>query len=216
MNIETLKLFCCTNSEKEALAEPYSSGDFTFATNGHVQIRVSRLPEVPESEIAPKIAITEHDAVGKHYLKEPTEWVALPAVTVEPKCCTCCGGTGKAFQCPECDGDGWIGTETPWHRYDDQECKSCKGTGQVSESRYALMSSWKAFMPDPVPENCDSCNHGIIWPMVGEVINGVRINVRFLNLIGRLPGAQLGLFGELEIARFRFDGGDGLVMPMKM
>ena len=216
MDIETLKLFCCTDSEKESLSEPYSSGDFTFATNGHVQIRVPRLQEVPESEIAPKITITENDPVGKHYLKEPVEWVAVPAVTVEPTLCTSCGGTGKAVVCPECDGNGWIGTETPWHRYDDQECKSCKGTGQVSVRRYALMGSWKAQMPDPVVQSCDSCNHGVVWPLFGEVINGVRINVRFLDMIGKLPGAQLGLFGELDIVRFRFDGGDGLVMPMRL
>ena len=70
-------------------------------------------------------------------------------------------------------------------------------------------------MPDRLDENCDKCNHGVIWPMAGEVINGVKINVRFLDLIGKLPGAQLGLFGEIDVVRFRFDDGDGLVTPMR-
>lgn len=215
MDIHTLKLFCCTHAEKEALAEPYSSGDYTFATNGHVQIRVPRLPDVSESEIAPKIEITTKDSVGMHYLKEPAEWVNVPAVTVVSEVCKHCGGTGKAVQCPECEGDGWVEFETDWNQYDDQECKSCRGTGQITESLYEILKSYKVYMPERIDENCDHCNHGVIGPMVGEVINGVKINVRFLDMIGKLPGAQLGLFGELDVVRFRFDGGDGLVMPMR-
>ena len=124
-------------------------------------------------------------------------------------------GDEPAVQCPECEGDGWVEFETDWNQYDDQECKSCRGTGQITEHRYDTMKSYRAYMPDRIDENCDQCNHGVIWPMVGEVINGVKINVRFLDMIGKLPGAQLGLFGELDVVRFRFDGGDGLVMPMR-
>jgi len=215
MDIQTLKLFCCSESEKENLSQPYSSGEFTFATNGHMQIRVPRMQEVPERENAPRIEITQKDPVGMHYLKEPSEWVAVPAVAVVSEFCKHCGGTGKAIKCPECGGQGWVELETDWNQYPDQECITCKGTGQITEYRYDTMKSCRVYMPDRIDEECDQCNHGVIWPMVGEVINGVKINVRLLDLIGKLPGAQLGLFGELDVVRFRFDGGDGLVMPMR-
>ena len=215
MDIQTLQLFCCEDETKVNICAPYSVGDYTLATNGHMQIRVPRMENVPESEKAPRVAFTETDPVGKNYLKEPVEWLPVPAVTVVSEPCRACGGTGKGVVCPECKGEGFVALTTDFNEYDGQDCKTCDGNGQISAAGYEKMKGRMAYMPESKPVICDACHNGRIWPMAGEIVGGVKINVRFLDLIGKLPGAQLGVFGELDVARFRFDGGDGLVMPMR-
>ena len=215
MDIQTLQLFCCEDETKTNICTPYSRGEYTFATNGHMQIRVPRLAEVPENEQAPVIEISEKDPVGKNYLKDPAEWVPVPAVTVNSEPCKACGANGKGVECPECQGDGYVELSTDWNDYDGQDCKTCGGNGQISEAGYERLKGFKAWMPEPKPVKCDACYNGQIWPMAGEIVSGVKINVRYLDLIGKLPGAQLGVFGEWDVARFRFDGGDGLVVPMR-
>lgn len=215
MDIQTIQLFCCEDETKVNLCTPYSRGEYTFATNGHMQIRVPRLVEVPEREDAPIVVISESDPVGKNYLKEPAEWLPVPAVTVASEPCKQCGGTGSGVECPECKGDGYVELSTDFNDYDSPDCKTCNGTGQISAAGYERLKGRMLWLPESKPVTCDNCHTGQVWPMAGEIVGGVKINVRFLDLIGRLPGAQLGVFGELDVARFRFDGGDGLVMPMR-
>lgn len=216
MDIQTVQTFCCDDPEKTKIATPYSWGEYTYATNGHAMIRVLRLAEVPERADAPSIELNESHAVGKVFLSEPADWVPVPAVSVAPRTCGCCEGTGQAAQCPECDGEGLVELKTSFHHYDGADCKSCRGDGYVTKSGYESMrefAQWLDEEPKMVP--CGVCFAGKIWPNTGEEISGVKINVRFLALIAALPGAQIGVFGPSNVARFRFDGGDGLVMPMR-
>jgi hypothetical protein len=178
-------------------------------------IRVPRMPEIPENEGAPAIEISESDPVGKAYLNEPAEWLPVPAVTVKSEPCTQCGGTDKAVECPECKGAGYVVFSTDFNDYDGPECKTCNGSGQISESGYAHLKNRMLWLAESKPVGCDNCINGRIWPMAGEVVGNAKFHVRLLDLIGKLPQVEIGVLGELDISRFRFAGGDGLIMPMR-
>ena len=215
MDIQTLKPFCCEDTDKEGICTPYSWGEFTFATNGHMQIRVPRLAEVLENEKAPVIEFTELDPVGKHYLKEPATWLPVPAITIKPEICAVCDGTGKAAVCPECNGEQSVDLSTTFNSYGYHDCKTCDADGQIS---LFSIDGMKLRYPwiEEIREPCSFCSFGKLWPMAGTVINGVKIKDHFLSLISVLPGVEIGVFSDpLEVVRFRFDGGDGLIMPMR-
>jgi hypothetical protein len=81
-------------------------------------------------------------------------------------------------------------------------------------------------VPDPGTINvvvCEECWEGpdcdceetgfrevFSWRKVGEQY----FQNKYLRLIRTLPGAEIGTTKGMKAARFRFDGGDGLVMPV--
>ena len=105
---------CCSAYDdlRWYLRKPWSRGEWTYATNGHIMIRVPRLPDVAENDKSP-------DA-EKLLAKIPpaTEWLSVPALAPLPK-----------IDCPECDGNGTrecsMGYKHP--------CEECDGTGKVEE-----------------------------------------------------------------------------------
>lgn len=50
-----LSHFCYTEDDRPTIQQSWSRGDFTYATNGHVAIRVPRLRDVPENDRAPDV-----------------------------------------------------------------------------------------------------------------------------------------------------------------
>jgi len=63
---------------------------------------------------------------------------------------------------------------------------------------------------------CDECN----FTGKDELYTPVSVaeqcfQAKYLRLLRTLPGAEIGPTYEMNAARFRFDGGDGLIMPCK-
>ena len=55
MNIDDLKQFCtCTNDCRDFLRQPFSDAKYTYATNGHIMVRVPRILEAAEDNFAEK------------------------------------------------------------------------------------------------------------------------------------------------------------------
>jgi len=50
-----LSHFCHTEDDRPYLKQPWSRGEFTYATNGHVAVRVPRRADVPENDEAPDV-----------------------------------------------------------------------------------------------------------------------------------------------------------------
>lgn len=78
---------------------PFSRGDFTFATDGHVLVRIPRVAEVQERVTAPKIPEQWFDQ------SEVNEWLPIPTLPTaqEPSDFpTCNGGDSSPHNCPEC------------------------------------------------------------------------------------------------------------------
>lgn len=209
-----LKLFCSKRpTHAMKLAVPWSFGEFTYASDGVIIIRVPRLPDAPENVNAPQAWRGELPGM---FTREPVEWVDVPTVDYKGGPCSVCNGTAEAFMCPECEGEGEVYLATKFNDYDEQDCKSCTTTGVLSKARWAAFVKLHHFKGDPIMVDCSVCNStGMELTTASKLVNGVRISERYLWIICNLPGAQLGTFGAEDAVRFQFDGGDGLVMPMR-
>ena len=177
-----LTKFCSRDHSNRS--QPFSRGKWTYATNGHICIRVPRLTNVPERLGTPdaRKIYAKADRLG------PYKWVGVPKVDITTFKCDRCDGTGKL------DGD----TERVY------TCEECKGSGRVKESKPIrfLLGSRPGY--------------------------AIYLNNIYLNLIRReLPNAELGLIKEASSTgivtrtdfrpvKIRFDGGEGILMPVKI
>ena len=88
-----LTKFCGKNGIRVHIDQPFSKGEWTYATDVHIVVRVPRLhiPQFPENKDAPdcELIFKEADENG------PYEWVAVPEVEVPTVQCNACDETGK-------------------------------------------------------------------------------------------------------------------------
>lgn len=193
MDKETMKKFC---SEKiKNFVEPWTRDGFTYATNGHILIRVPALPDVPDNPGAPGISKT---FAMFNISEESFDIPVLPAP--QYSVCEECEGKGKGFTCPECDGRGVVLWETNRHEY-EADCLECDGDGIVNG-------------------NCPGCGGtGKRIERFGFKINGVSFDRDCLALLKNLPEIKIypqpintKVYSQ-SASSFTFDGGDGLIMP---
>ena len=174
MNKEDLQKFCYEGLGKDKIKIPWTDGEYTYATNGHICIKVpaiSDVPEIPNPVNAEKIF---------RKLPQPFEWFPVPPVAKPRKqkeiICVDCDGTGKDDdnKCPKCG-----------HKKD---CPECDGTGKVKE-----------YIPPR-------------FLQIGDQF----FDEKYLYLLQGFPNVQIGpATGEIA-ARIKFDGGEGLLMPVKI
>lgn len=165
-----LKLFSGPSDGLRYDLTPFSRGDFTFATDGHVLVRIPRVAEVQERVTAPKIPEQWFDQ------SEVKEWLPIPELPSpsEPADCpTCHGGDEPPHDCPECackcdDCDG-TGKEIP------KPVGVIVGTRKLSETILTRMKT----LPGPVFLQSDGDKHsqckfkfegglGCLMPMVSK------------------------------------------------
>jgi len=196
-----LMLFC--DPDVTSMSTPWSEGDYTYATDRKIIVRVLRRPNVLERADAMKItgSKTEDSLNGVHNIRS---WFAVPAVENDLVPCKACGGSGRPDVCPECHGDGTVSLSNRFNEY-EHECKTCEGAGKFTGKED----------PNKVPL-CGKCDDD------GKVLSGKTIDIgcaRFsVNLLSRicgLPNVKIAVPGEDVAAKFAFDGGDGLIMPMR-
>ena len=99
--------FCSTHISVPKLMQPFSRGDFTWATNGHVMARVERRPGVPDGV----------NLNVEQFIRPAVMDVALPRfeeLSAIADNCALCSGTGKTHDCPDCKC----------------LCADCNGTGK--------------------------------------------------------------------------------------
>lgn len=169
MDSINLNSFCSTDPERPYLHKPWSVGKFSYATNGHIAIKVPRRDDVPENDKAPDLQGTlDKIDWSQPFAPAPAFDVPLGWMTE----CTRCDGRGTEHDCPDCACG----------------CVKCRGTGQVSDDenqtigmdgvalalRYAriifalpgLMLPVEVKPTDPVPFKCDG-GEGAWMPMRG-------------------------------------------------
>ena len=178
-----LQKFCGDEKDSKVhVNRPWSRGSWTYATNGHIVLRLPKLPDVSENPKAPDVEKLFQDADERG----PYEWVDVPEVTV------------NWLECPDCSGTG-IWTEGLKH---PTECEECDGKGKFTRR---------------VPVKFE----------IGKVAIGLS-NI-YLDLIRKeLPNPKIGLIEAAATTYFRvvptngvpvkikFDGGIGLLMPMRI
>lgn len=117
MNATDLQRFCAdANDARYFIRKPWSRGEFTYATNGHIILCVQRLPDVAEEPKAP-------DAAGLFAKVVPaSDWTQVPEATMPPD-----------VECDECKGSG-VYTETYGYETYSEDCEWCGHTGKVKAS----------------------------------------------------------------------------------
>jgi hypothetical protein len=153
--------FCCPDECEPGrdLSVPFSLNGHTYATNGHICVRVPRRPDIPENKEAPNPENLEWDF-------SRMKFGPLPEGPLREQC-RMCDGRGYEHDCPDCR----------------RECEHCDGIGEQ-----------------------------LLPPIrIGEA----RFKGVYISWIRELPGLEIGKPKPVDPLPFRFDGGEGLLMPMR-
>lgn len=115
--------FCADDFLRPYLRRPFSCGNYSYATNGHIMVRVPRRDDFADlDETASDAAKSaKWDApLGGHeastFIKLDVE---LPAQVTSGDQCSGCEGSGHTHDCPDCQCI----------------CRKCGGTGQRNPER---------------------------------------------------------------------------------
>lgn len=202
MTLEQIKKFCSLNDSREFLRRPFREGDYIVASNGHIAVRVaiSEALSAIEPCAVEKAKVCFGDVIDKAF-RHDMEFHPIP-VLPPAKQCRQCRGTGKAYKCESCEGNGEFD-----HDGYDYECKPCGGSGQVKD----------ATGPDDELAVCNCCG----GTGASREWQPVRIGEGYfeafhLRIIATLTGAKVAPNGPGEIAYFTADGCDGVIMPTRV
>lgn len=143
MTLEELKKFCANEDDfRDYLQQPFTKGEWTYATNGRIAVRVRRINSVAEGDVRllPKI--------DKVFEKTFSQWVPVPVVTIRPdvKCEICHGTTlecdlGNEHPCDACNETGKQSGYTKDH-------KTMIGETCFADQYLAMIQGWE-ISPDP-------------------------------------------------------------------
>jgi len=120
MNAADLQAFCADREDiRYYLRKPWSDGEYTYASNGHIIVRVSRLPDVAEEPKAPNAA----GLIAK--IAPASNWMPVPVAVMPPM-----------IECDECHGTGlYIDPfdNDPTQQPSPMDCEWCNHTGKVKK-----------------------------------------------------------------------------------
>lgn len=190
-----LRMFCSNDETSETLNNPFNDGDYTYATNGHILIRVPRRAEYDQNKAVKNI----NEAV--QFTAVPEEkWIDTPdpCDTIKTEPCNMCKGTGKLARCPDCKGQGEVQWESDYgYEYEDT-CRMCNGRGRI----------------DGICEDC--AGTGKITTERNIEICGRLLNGKLLSILRELPGLKIApdAVENLKPIPFKCDGGEGVIMQM--
>lgn len=195
-----LQKFCAVDTTRIGITKPFTLEDYTYATNGHILIRVPRIEGVGAPEESEKFKLVDLRLLFvalKDYTYHPIPDIQPPV----GKQCYKCQGTGMINLCPECDGEGEIEFKSLYNNY-SCECKTCDGNGYSRQGKGTLFE-------------CNKC-HGVgtITDTSTVQASGRYYSDLYLLWLKELPDCVLAEAKELEPGHFKFTGGDGFIMPI--
>jgi hypothetical protein len=148
------------------------------------------MDEFPENPKAP-------DPEKLEYERNPEKWYPVKDIRMPKRAdCEVCGGQGKNFICPECEGEGTVWLSNNYSEYPGIDCNYCRGSGKV------------AFC-----EECDGTGKTLQQNPVD--FHGVTFDQNHLALLSKLSNCEIGLISKTATTPFRFDDGSGMIMPTK-
>lgn len=197
-----LKKFCRKSHYTETLTEPFTEGNYTYASDGNIAIRVDKIQEI--TKLYPSVKAEQ--IFEKNKINGNETWIDLPRFKIIEKNCSGCGGTGKVIVCKECNGAGSLEFSSDCNDYDvvckscfgedtkDKKCENCEGTGKHKEYSNPVIEIKKDGYLEQI-----------------EII----INGMYLEMIQNLPNVKISLQDKNKTIKLKFDGGIGLLMPME-
>ena len=206
INIER---FLATGDERRAyLHRPFSDEHYTYATNGHIAIRVPYRAEcdgfAPDDTVA---AMQRMFAKALAVPLIPMPTIDLPAAQLPS--CRACKGLGFGALCMGCSGSGEHDCDC---EYCETECDLCDGHGLVK----AEYDDDKVQCARCLGSGYDRRDDGHVW-----LADDVTLDAHYLAMMLALPGplsvsARRRYLGDhLRVIAIAFDGGHALIMPCK-
>lgn len=196
---EILIQFCETDPDTygfERYEHPFNIDGFTFATDGHILLRVPE--DTAYSQNKPIDAV-----LRLCWPAQVNNLTYAPLFSVNPpveEVCNRCKGVTRKQECDECDGDGFVTWSNTLYNHDyEAECKSCEGTGEVCECQ-ECDGTGKKRAPQTIDIGGSRFNRALLFKIT-SLLHDVKMVI---------PAE-----GNLSTVHFTFDGGDGLVMPMR-
>ena len=190
---------------RKQYSEPWSAGDYSYATDGYMVIRVPRIDGMPET----KDAKQRTEQIDDWLTNSVSSWFnVLPVKPVKLQKCDVCSGAGAVKYCPGCLGAGRRPIRNG-HVDEWPTCQDCGGIGVVP-----------AVKNDNPDEECEDCNGtGEVLPDYTEKNTTIYGEGRFSNLLlAKLSGfsnVMIGPRDAYDFALLKFDEGMGLIMPMR-
>lgn len=208
-----LQRFCANElDEREYLHKPWKRGQWVYATNGHVCVRVpaEAMPDVGECDKAPAA-----ERLFMQYVEgRQCDFLLMPKIAAPMKCHGCNGrGAVMARKCPSCT-DGTF--DHYGHTYDCLNCAdSMGGPGWIECEGSA----------DAVRRPCNWCSGlGADMSINGNFrLGDAGYSVVYLHWLAKLPQVRVcpgtpahNAEPKADIpAVFIFDGGHALLMPRR-
>lgn len=180
---------------REYLRQPFSQGDYIYATDGHACVRFRKQDgmDAPYSGKPANVAELFDKYRTDNFM---SKFPDLP----EPEKCPACGGSGIGYKCRDCDGHGEFD-----HGKHSYICKECDGEGSVPYGQEE----------DQVP--CWNCRGSRYRATPLRVSRLQHFDIVLLSKLKDLPGIRFAPSPtrEEDAAYFVFDGGEGLLMPIR-
>jgi hypothetical protein len=128
-----LEKFYSSDPTRENVARPFSFDGWTYATNGHVVVRVPKRDDIAENPAAPNdhaAALFDKCAKKRRYKPAPSFELSEPFEWEEQIECICCASSGRRHHdCPTCKC----------------ECKICSGRGKIAIRRFGTVAIGTAY-----------------------------------------------------------------------
>ncbi len=195
---EFLKPFC---GDEERHKSPWRIGDYAYATNGIVAVRIPADDSVAEiPDCADGWLWFVESARKIDFLVEVNSFIDIPEFTlyVGDECSRCCG-SGKTSKCRECDGDGELELESDYNLY-EVCCKSCDGSGARAGG-------------SDICHLCYGAGKEGGWVLLGKQY----IAMRLWSLVNKLPGLKCHLSDDPAAdVVFQFDGGRAVIATLRV
>jgi len=184
------------DQSREELKEPWSEDGYTFCSDGHILLRLPAIAGI----LRPPPFDRKMPWPDAALLPEMTK---AKRVKVGTEKCSFCKGSGEVLTCPDCEGLGIVSWDVGKHEY-EHDCYECDGTGFINSGD---------------GDKCEECDGtGRIIKVEAAHVSGCEgiSNVK-MNKLATLPGCMFSretIFDD--VFYFRFEGGDGLVMAIRV
>jgi len=217
MNLTTLQSFCRTWGD---ISAPFCTDNFIYATDGYSAIRIPNdetyvgiMPENGNRNVA-GLAEKLDAYFAADYSKQESHTLSDLDFEQGTEPCEHCENEGVLYACDECDGAGEVSYSTDYNDYED-ECDSCSGKG------YFKKSEWESEFPrlnvkNADTEPCEDCGgEGSVNANPDIYIDEVRFQGKLLKKFMQFEGATIKVAVAKKPAYIKWDGGEGILMPMQ-
>jgi len=190
LTVDDLQKFCSDDDPRVDIQAPFSQGERTHATNGHIAISVPRIKKVKEQgtpDMGKVYNMVDFDDPARVWVLPPE-----PVFTID--------------RCHECDAQGYIRPCSC-----ESGCRKCDGLGWIPA---------KQGEPEAEPcSRCIEGEIISGSVLVAGPKGETALASKYVELIRTLPSAEIGLIGNESDGLkapvcIRFDGGIGLLMPV--